>query len=103
MKKKLKIIIIIMLSLIFLFPVKITYKDGGTIKYCAVLYSVTKQHSLTEQGGTSGYDAGTKVRVLFFEVFDNVKFVSDNDGGIKIEEFNEDVNTPESDDIIEIS
>lgn len=74
MKKKLKIIIVM---LILLFPITEHYKDGGTIKYNAILWSVTKHHSIAhDSAGNRGYDTGTTVRILCFKVYsDYPKFV----------------------------
>ncbi len=77
MKKKLKIIIPLIIAVILLVPIKECYKDGGTIKYNAVLWSITKHHSIAhDSAGKHGYDTGTTVRILCFEVYsDYPKFV----------------------------
>ena len=77
MKKKLKIIIPLIIAIIFLVPIKEHYRDGGTVKYNAVLWSVTKHHEMTfDSAGNSGYNTGTTVRLLWFEVYSNYpKFV----------------------------
>lgn len=73
MKKKTKISIIIGIVLVvlavLLVPIPRGLKDGGTVQYNALLYSVHQVHSLNLVGG---YDVGTRVRVLFWTVFDNV-------------------------------
>ncbi|MDE6832858.1 MAG: hypothetical protein K2J39_01215 [Ruminococcus sp.] len=72
MKKKLKIIIPLIIAIILLVPVKEHYKDGGTVKYNAVLWSVTKHHGMTyDSAGNAGYNTGTTVRILCFEVYSN--------------------------------
>ncbi len=67
--------IIIVLLLV---PFPIGYKDGGTVKYRAALYCVTKQHSIAydplEQ--KDGYDIGTTVEIFGFEVYNDVKYYS---------------------------
>jgi len=75
MKKKHKIILILLVCAVLLIPIPSWYKDGGTVKYTAITYSVTKQHSISEQG--SGYNVGTRVRILFWTVYDDVKFEPD--------------------------
>lgn len=77
MKKKLKIIIVLIVALILFVPVKLHYKDGGTVKYNAVLWSVTKHHSIAhDSAGNRGNDTGTTVRILCFKVYsDYPKFV----------------------------
>ena len=76
MKKKLKkhiiigtVLVILAVSLI---PIPRYLKDGGTVEYNALLYCVHQVHSLNLDGG---YNVGTRVRVLFWEVFDNVHAV----------------------------
>lgn len=81
MKKKiLKIICWILVALVLLVPIPVHYKDGGTVSYNAILYSVTKVHSLTARNGAdgeleAGYEVGTRVRVLIFPVYDDVQKV----------------------------
>ncbi len=75
MKKCIKIITVILICAILLVPIPVYYKDGGTVKYNAILYTVTKQHSLSVQGDEIGYDVGTRVRILFWTVYDDVRYV----------------------------
>ncbi|MDE6665294.1 MAG: hypothetical protein K2K14_03775 [Ruminococcus sp.] len=77
MKKKLKIIISLIIAVILLVPIKSQLKDGGTIKYDAVLWGVTKHHSIAhDSAGNRGNDTGTTVRILCFEVYSNYpKFI----------------------------
>lgn len=73
MKKNTKILIIIVTVLVILsvllIPIPRYLKDGGTVEYNALLYSVHRVHSLNPEGG---YDVGTRARVLLWTVFDNV-------------------------------
>lgn len=81
MKKKMMIIICLVLAaLVLLVPIPLRYKDGGTVSYNAVLYSVTKVHSITSRYADDGelemgHKVGTRVRVLLFLVYDDVKEV----------------------------
>lgn len=78
MKSKKKIIIpIIIAAALLLIPIPSFYKDGGTARYDAVLYSVTKYHMITydEESGKGGFWVGTEVRVLFWVVYNDSKFV----------------------------
>ena len=59
-------------------PVRNQYKDGGTVRYSAVLYGVTRWHALAIEDHRSGYRIGTQVRILFWDVYDNTVFVPDN-------------------------
>ncbi|MDE5802398.1 MAG: hypothetical protein K2I22_05710 [Lachnospiraceae bacterium] len=72
MKKKIiKIAAIIIILLILLFPITVRYKDGGTVGYQALLYQVYDVHSMRM---TEGYDEGTIINILGFEVFNNVNY-----------------------------
>lgn len=58
MKKKSKaiiIIVIILLLVILVFPLKMKYKDGGTIEYRAILYKIIKWNTLDGITGTDFY------------------------------------------------
>ncbi len=68
MKKK--IIIAVILCVILLTPIPRFLKDGGTVEYNAVLYSVRKVHSINGDG----YNVGTEVRLLFWEVYSSVEY-----------------------------
>ena len=63
MKKRVKVVIIIVICAILLVPIPVRYKDGGTVEYNAILYTVRKVHSLHLRG----YDIGTQVRILFLD------------------------------------
>lgn len=72
MKKKTIIAIGILLTLIFLFSVPTRLKDGGTVKYQAVLYSVSDVHRLS-MSEPDGYEDGIMIEVLGVQVFNNVE------------------------------
>ena len=73
MKTRVKVLIIIVICAILLVPIPAAYKDGGTVEYNAILYTVRKVHSLQPRG----FDIGTQVRILFWHVYDDVKYVPD--------------------------
>ncbi len=77
-KSKVIRIFIAIAAVLLLVPFPVGYKDGGTVKYRAVLYCVTKQHSIAfdplEQ--EDGYDIGTVVEILGFEVYNDVEYYS---------------------------
>lgn len=75
MRKKITVTAVIVLFLIMLIPIKTELKDGGTIKYSAILYGITERHSIYTKDEVDGYNIGTEVRILFFNVYDDVKFV----------------------------
>ena len=76
MKKKLKkhiiIVTVLVILAVSLIPIPRYLKDGGTVEYNALLYSVHQVNSLNLDGG---YKVGTRVRILFWKVFDNVHAV----------------------------
>ncbi|MCM1506723.1 MAG: hypothetical protein NC177_06265 [Ruminococcus flavefaciens] len=77
MKKKIIFIVFIAFVIVMCIPATEYYDDGGTIKYNAILWSVTKHHSMTyDSDGNSGYNIGTTIRIFCFEVYsDYPKFV----------------------------
>ena len=86
MKKKIVIGIVVFVMLVLLVPIRLQMKDGGSVQYKAVLYSVTKYHQITLKEGSeedviveSGYRVGWGVEILVLEIFNNAKFVSDAD------------------------
>lgn len=85
MKKKIiTIICLVLIALVLLVPIPVHYKDGGTVKYSALLYSVTNVHSIVTQYVAdgeykNGYKVGTIVRVLGFEVYNEVREVLDGE------------------------
>lgn len=72
MKKKVIIGVFILLAIIILFPVPLRLKDGGTIKYQAILYSVSDVHSLV-LGSEDAYHEGIIVEILGMEIYNNVQ------------------------------
>lgn len=71
MKKKIAIIICVLLAIALLFPIPLRMKDGGTVKYQAVLYSVSDVHRLAPSED-SGYEDGIIIEVLGMQIFNNV-------------------------------
>lgn len=72
MKKKVIIGLCTLLTIILLFPIPLHLKDGGTVEYKSVLYSVQKVHRLGAVDSGQEYLEGTVVKILGFEVFNNV-------------------------------
>ncbi len=71
-------ILLILVVIAMLIPMYSGCKDGGTVSYDAVLYSVTQRHEIAVQEHRRGYYIGTEVRILFWQVYDDVEFVPDN-------------------------
>lgn len=75
MKKKVIALLCIVFAVILLFPVKLLYKDGGTVEYRAVLYSVKDVHCLNpDVNAEEPYLEGWVIEILGFEVYDNVQW-----------------------------
>lgn len=72
MKRKIAIAVIIAVVLaILLFPIRIVYKDGGSIKYKALIYSVTKYHRLPPLGAED-YLEGWKIELFGITLRDDL-------------------------------
>lgn len=71
MHKKLAIIIALILAVVLLFPIPMYLKDGGTVCYKALLYEIQYVHRLNALD-ESTYDNGIIIKVLGFEVFENI-------------------------------
>ena len=70
--KKLLCAACIVLALVLLIPVPLRLKDGGSVEWNAVLYSVTDVHRLAPEL-ESGYLEGTVIEILGIEVFNNAE------------------------------
>lgn len=76
MKKITIIVIAIVILLVLLVPVPMHLKDGGTVEYKALVYKVSKVHSLAtpeEMENGKEYNDGVIVEILGFEIYNNVK------------------------------
>ena len=78
--KKIIIVICILVIIFLLFPMREQAKDGSTVKYQAVLYTVTDMHKISitqnEDGSfNDGFIVGIIVEILGIKVFDNTHFV----------------------------
>ena len=57
---------------ILLFPITNRLKDGGTVEYSSLLYSVTKYHKLDESAD-DGYIDGIEIKVFGTKIYRNVE------------------------------
>ena len=71
MKNKVIIVVIVLVLLILLIPRTRYLNDGGTVEYKAFLYNVTKLHKFNDYSPT-GYDEGTKIKILGIEVYNDI-------------------------------
>lgn len=72
MKKKIVLFIIIIIALILLVPIPFKLKDGGSIEFKALLYTVTKYHKLSINSETEYID-GIGIKILGMEVYNNLE------------------------------
>ena len=63
MKKKVFIIIAIIIAVILLVPIPHRLKDGGSVEYKAILYTVKSVHQIDHNNAT-GYIDGTIIKIL---------------------------------------
>ena len=72
MKKIIIITICVLLAIILLIPIPLRLKDGGTVVYQAVLYSIEDVHRL-DHNSESGYIEGIVINILGFEVYNSIE------------------------------
>lgn len=70
MKRKIKVVIAVIVLIILLIPIPIRYKDGGSVRYRAILYDVTKYHQLDSKSET-GYNDGWKIKIIGIPIYDD--------------------------------
>ena len=68
--KKVLIVIIIIIALLLLCPIPKRLNDGGSIRFQALLYSVTKYHKL-DHSSENEYIDGIGIEILGVEFFNN--------------------------------
>ena len=66
-------ILVLILLLALLIPIRLVYKDGGSIEWRAVLWQVRKFHRIED----NGYRVGTRITLFLgsVTVFDNSRVV----------------------------
>ncbi len=72
-KKNIIIIVIIVMLVILLFPIPNRLKDGGTVEYKALLYTITDYHKIALERGKTEYLEGMKIEILGFEIFNSLE------------------------------
>lgn len=70
MERKTKVITVIIALITLLVPIRTMYKDGGSIRYRAILYDVTKYHQLDLDSKT-GYNDGWDIKVIGIPIYNN--------------------------------
>lgn len=72
MKKKLLIFIIIFALIVLLTPIRMNLKDGGSVRYRALVYEVTKIHQFApDEDGVKPYIDGFEIKILGMTVYRN--------------------------------
>lgn len=72
-KKKALIAVIIVIGLVLLFPIPQRLKDGGSIRYSAVLYQITDVDRLNSDiESEQPYLEGIEIEILGAKVFSKV-------------------------------
>ena len=73
MKKRNVAIVCILLVIILLITIPLRLKDGGTVVYKALAYSVSRVHRLASVKAEKEYEEGIIIKVLGIEVYNNVE------------------------------
>lgn len=79
MKKKVLVAVVIVVSIILLFPTRNQLKDGGTVEYKSLVYKISNvkrlipEEQAEKEGKVKNYDRGIIIEILEFEIFNNVK------------------------------
>ena len=73
MKKRNVAIVWILLVIILLIPIPLRLKDGGTVEYKALVYSVSRVHRLASVKAEKEYEEGIIIKVLGIEVYNDVE------------------------------
>lgn len=68
-KKHLITILCMILACIFLIPIPMRLKDGGTVIYQAVLYSIEDIHRLNLEDSQSAYTDALRIKIFGAEIF----------------------------------
>lgn len=78
MKKKIIIITIIIIALILLIPIPFRLKDGGSIEFRALLYTITKYHKLApiDENTDSEHIDGISIEILGMEIYNSTHKVN---------------------------
>ena len=72
MKRKAIIVLCVLFLAVLLIPIPLRLKDGGTVKYQALLYSISDVHRLVPSKA-SGYEDGVILEILGMQVYNNVR------------------------------
>ena len=77
MIKKIFIAVIVIILLVLLVPIPMRLKDGGTIEYKALIYTISKVHKLNHNSA-SGYDNGLIIKIFGKDFKENSVEIKNN-------------------------
>ena len=72
MKAKIMFFICLLLTFVLLVPIPYRIKDGGSVLYDAILYSVKDVKMINPDPSKSDYIEGIIIEILGIEVYNNV-------------------------------
>lgn len=72
MKERLLKAAAVLVAAILFFPMPLQKKDGGTVEYKALLYSVQNVHRLNPDPQGEEFIEGTIIEIFGIEIFNNV-------------------------------
>ena len=78
MKKKVIIVVVIIVLMILLVPIPFKLRDGGTVEWKSLTYSIANVHSIYAVGNESnkyelGYKEGIVIKIFNMTVYNNTK------------------------------
>ncbi len=68
-KRALLVIAVVLVLALLLTPIRLGLKDGGSVRYKALVYEVTKIHQLPEIDADYEYIEGVEVKILGVTVY----------------------------------
>ena len=75
MKKKVIIISVVIILVVLLFPIRNQLKDGGTVEWKSLTYSISKVNSIYSIDDIRmGYKKGVIIKIFNITVFNNSKY-----------------------------
>ena len=76
MKKKILIGLLVLILIVLLFPVRMQYKDGGSVAYQSLvgIYRVVDWHMMLSpaEDGTARYRDGLSIEIFGREIYNNM-------------------------------
>ncbi len=73
-RKNIRLLIVLVIAVILLFPIRIVYKDGGTTTYTSLTYKIIKWNSMI---GVDEIKTGTEIH-LFPNNFHDIDYYITN-------------------------